>query len=134
MGQAVFYYTRDVTACGSWGSCSPSPRPAIFCCRGALWTRAAVVESAALGGRHFWFSCAAFSWSPDRSHLRCGHCSFYSCCFLASCRARLRWVRLGKTFGERTEVISGLEPGDRVAVSGLDRLSDGSPVEVKDDA
>ena len=48
-------------------------------------------------------------------------------------RAQLRWVRLGKIFGERTEVISGLGPGDRVAVSGLDRLTDGSLVEVRDD-
>ena len=48
-------------------------------------------------------------------------------------RVRLRWVRLGKRFGERTEVISGLEPGDRVAVSGLGDLRDGRRVEVTDD-
>jgi RND family efflux transporter MFP subunit len=45
-------------------------------------------------------------------------------------RARLRWVRLGKAFGPRTEVISGLEPGDVIALTGLDRLEDGGRVEV----
>ena len=45
-------------------------------------------------------------------------------------RAHLRWVRLGKTFGARTEVISGLEPGDVVALTELDRLEDGGRVEV----
>jgi RND family efflux transporter MFP subunit len=49
-------------------------------------------------------------------------------------RARLRWVRLGKVFGERTEVISGLSPGDVVIVSAQSRISDGSRVDVKDDA
>ena len=48
-------------------------------------------------------------------------------------RARLRWVRLGKSFGERIEVISGLGPGEQVAVSGLDRLIDGVQVEVSSD-
>jgi RND family efflux transporter MFP subunit len=47
--------------------------------------------------------------------------------------ARLRWVRLGKAFGTRREVISGLEPGDRVVVSGLESLQDGVPVEVGTD-
>lgn len=45
-------------------------------------------------------------------------------------RAQLRWVRLGKTFGQRTEVISGLGPGDVIALTGLDRLVDGGRVEV----
>ena len=49
-------------------------------------------------------------------------------------RVRLRWIRVGKRFGDRVEVISGLEPGDRVAVSGLDEVTDGSRVEVKGDA
>ena len=49
-------------------------------------------------------------------------------------RARLRWVRLGKLFGERIEVISGLSPGDMVVTSALDRVTDGSRVEVKGDA
>ena len=49
-------------------------------------------------------------------------------------RVRLRWVRLGKRFGDQTEVLSGLEPGDRVATSRLDRLTDGRRVEVDGDA
>ena len=48
-------------------------------------------------------------------------------------RARLRWIRLGKPFGDRTEVISGIGPGDRVAVTSLDRLVDGGRVEVGND-
>lgn len=45
-------------------------------------------------------------------------------------QARLRWVRLGKTFGTRREVISGLEPGERIIVSDIESLQDGTPVEV----
>jgi multidrug efflux pump subunit AcrA (membrane-fusion protein) len=26
----------------------------------------------------------------------------------------LRWIRLGRTLGDRIEVLSGLEPGDRI--------------------
>ncbi len=48
-------------------------------------------------------------------------------------RARLRWVRLGKRFGTRVEVLSGLEAGDRVVTSGGDGLSEGRRVEVKSD-
>jgi RND family efflux transporter MFP subunit len=48
--------------------------------------------------------------------------------------ARLRWVRLGKTFGDHVEVISGLTAGDRIAVSGMESLSDGRKVEVMGDA
>lgn len=45
-------------------------------------------------------------------------------------RAHLRWIRLGKRFGDRTEVIAGLEPGASVAVTGLSDLSDQRRVEV----
>jgi len=48
-------------------------------------------------------------------------------------RVHLRWVRLGKSFGQRTEVIAGLEPGDVIALTGLDRLVDGGRVEVGQD-
>jgi membrane fusion protein (multidrug efflux system) len=49
---------------------------------------------------------------------------------IAGDRTHLRWVRLGKSFGSRTEVISGLAPGDVIALTGLDRLEDGGRVEV----
>ena len=48
-------------------------------------------------------------------------------------RARLRWVRLGKAFGSQREVIAGLEAGDVIAVSGIEVLHDGVPVEVGTD-
>lgn len=49
-------------------------------------------------------------------------------------RVRLRWVRLGKAFGERVEVLSGLNAGERIAISGLNGLRDGHKVEVAGDA
>lgn len=49
-------------------------------------------------------------------------------------RARLRWVRLGRTWGDRVEVLSGLEAGTQVIVGDQKNLRDGRPVEVKKDA
>ncbi len=37
-------------------------------------------------------------------------------------------MTLGATKGDRIAILSGLDAGDRVAVSGLDQLSDGVPV------
>ena len=34
---------------------------------------------------------------------------------VAGDRIVLRWVRLGRTLGDRIEVLSGLEPGERIA-------------------
>ncbi len=45
--------------------------------------------------------------------------------------ARLTMVRTGGTVGERVEILSGIEPGSRVALSPLDRLADGVRVEVR---
>jgi multidrug efflux system membrane fusion protein len=45
--------------------------------------------------------------------------------------ARLSPVTLGAAFGDRVEVLSGLSPGDRVAVSPVDRLADGDRVEIR---
>lgn len=45
-------------------------------------------------------------------------------------RARLRWVRTGRTIGDKVEVLSGLEPGEIVVTSGQLRLRDGQRVEV----
>ena len=53
---------------------------------------------------------------------------------VADGRARLRWVRLGRFWGEKVEVLSGLEAGARVVVGGKEELRDGRRVEVKDDA
>jgi multidrug efflux pump subunit AcrA (membrane-fusion protein) len=53
---------------------------------------------------------------------------------VADGRARLRWVRLGQTWGDRVEVLSGLEAGAQVVVGGQGELKDGRPVEVKGDA
>ncbi|HLI29799.1 MAG TPA: efflux RND transporter periplasmic adaptor subunit [Terriglobia bacterium] len=41
---------------------------------------------------------------------------------------RYRLVTRGKTFGDRVEILSGLNPGDRVAVSNVNHLSDGDRV------
>jgi RND family efflux transporter MFP subunit len=42
--------------------------------------------------------------------------------------ARLAMVKTGATWGDRIEILSGVDAGDRVAISGIDRLSDGVPV------
>lgn len=49
-------------------------------------------------------------------------------------RASLRWVRLGPILGDRVEVLSGLEPGQRIAAGDRAGLRDGVRVEVKGDA
>lgn len=49
-------------------------------------------------------------------------------------RARLRWVRLGKVFGDRVEVISGLSAGDAIVVHGHEGIVDGQKVEVVNNA
>ena len=45
--------------------------------------------------------------------------------------ARLSMITVGAEFGDRVEVLSGIEEGDRVALSPIDRLSDGARVEVR---
>jgi RND family efflux transporter MFP subunit len=45
--------------------------------------------------------------------------------------ARLVMVTTGKTFGDEVEILSGIDPGTRVAVSLVDRLADGARVEVR---
>ena len=49
-------------------------------------------------------------------------------------RARLRWVRLGKTWKNGIEVLSGLNSGAQVITTGADQVKDGQPVEVDNDA
>ena len=53
---------------------------------------------------------------------------------VADGRARLRWVRLGRTWDDRVEVLSGLEAGTQIIVGDQKDLRDGRPVEVKGDA
>ncbi len=43
-------------------------------------------------------------------------------------RARLRWIRAGQEAGERTEILSGLDAGQRYLVSPPPGLADGTPV------
>ena len=45
--------------------------------------------------------------------------------------ARLSVITLGAEFDDRVEVLSGLSDGDRVALSPIDKLSDGARVEVR---
>jgi multidrug efflux system membrane fusion protein len=43
--------------------------------------------------------------------------------------ARLRLVTTGRTYGDRVEVLSGLDPGERVVLEGAPRVTDGGRVE-----
>ena len=41
-------------------------------------------------------------------------------------RAYMRMIRTGKTFGDRVEVLSGLNDGDRIIVEGMEKVRDGN--------
>jgi RND family efflux transporter MFP subunit len=43
--------------------------------------------------------------------------------------ARLRLIQVGKSYGERVEVLSGLRDGERVLVGGLEKVQDGCRIE-----
>ncbi|MBT1072676.1 efflux RND transporter periplasmic adaptor subunit [Pelotalea chapellei] len=43
--------------------------------------------------------------------------------------ARLRLVKLGKSLGDRIEVLSGLSAGERIVTAGMEKVSDGARVE-----
>jgi hypothetical protein len=43
--------------------------------------------------------------------------------------ARLRLVRLGKTVGSRVEVVSGLNPGEKIVTAGADKVTDGAKLQ-----
>jgi multidrug efflux system membrane fusion protein len=43
--------------------------------------------------------------------------------------ARMRLVKVGKTVGDRVEILSGLTDGERLVVSGAERVHEGSQVE-----
>jgi len=42
--------------------------------------------------------------------------------------ALLRWIRVGKDFGDRVEIVSGLNSGEEYVISDLSKLVDGIPV------
>jgi RND family efflux transporter MFP subunit len=45
--------------------------------------------------------------------------------------ALLRWVRLGKTFGDKVEVLSGLEKNEQFVVTADGKLYNGIPIKIK---
>jgi RND family efflux transporter MFP subunit len=45
--------------------------------------------------------------------------------------ALLRWVRLGREYGEQVEVISGLQPGETLIVSAEGKLYNGAPLRIQ---
>jgi membrane fusion protein, multidrug efflux system len=45
--------------------------------------------------------------------------------------ARMRLVRTGAVYDDEIEILSGLEPGEVVVVSGNDKLQDGQPLDIK---
>ena len=45
-------------------------------------------------------------------------------------RAERREVTLGDMYGDRIEIVSGLEDGDQIVVAGLMNISDGTPINV----
>ncbi|WP_430813677.1 efflux RND transporter periplasmic adaptor subunit [Carboxylicivirga sp. RSCT41] len=45
-------------------------------------------------------------------------------------QALLRWVRLGAAYGDKTEVLSGLNEGNQIVVSAEGRLYDGAPLQL----
>ena len=46
----------------------------------------------------------------------------------------VRPVKLGVTDGDRVEVLSGLQPGDRVVIDGADKLRDGAKIVLRSEA
>jgi len=44
-------------------------------------------------------------------------------------RAAMRLVKMGRTVGNRVEILGGLSAGERIAVSGVDKISEGNRVE-----
>jgi RND family efflux transporter MFP subunit len=46
-------------------------------------------------------------------------------------RAQLRLVKTGRQVGEEIELVSGVNPGERVVIEGANSLRDGQPLEVR---
>ncbi len=47
--------------------------------------------------------------------------------------AERRSVKVGRQIGSEVDILSGVEPGEEVAVTALSKLGDGVEVEVKND-
>lgn len=45
--------------------------------------------------------------------------------------ALLRWIKLGKVYGDKVEVLSGLEPNENFVVSADGKLYNGAPIKTK---
>jgi len=46
-------------------------------------------------------------------------------------KARLRLVKTGAELGGEVEIVSGLEPGERIAITEVSKLVDGQPVTIR---
>jgi multidrug efflux pump subunit AcrA (membrane-fusion protein) len=44
-------------------------------------------------------------------------------------RAHLRLLKTGRAYGDRVEVLSGINEGDRIIVEGMEKVKDGNRVE-----
>jgi hypothetical protein len=45
--------------------------------------------------------------------------------------ALLRWVRVGKTTGDRVEIIAGIKTGEKIIIAGGERLYNGALVSIQ---
>ena len=45
--------------------------------------------------------------------------------------ALLRWLRLGRTYGDQVEVLAGLSPGEAYVVSADSKLYNGAPLQIQ---
>lgn len=45
--------------------------------------------------------------------------------------AHMRIVKTGAVYGDQVEILAGLEPGEQVVVTGVERLQDGQPLEIQ---
>ncbi len=72
------------------------------------------------------------SWCPTwRSRNRWASPSGYLYVIKGDSVAERRRVEVGRQVGDRVDILSGVAPGERVAVTALSKLFDGAKVEVK---
>lgn len=68
---------------------------------------------------------------PDRAVVRQSGTADHHVFVCLDGVARFRRVEIGQLIGNEFEVISGLEPGETVAVTALNRLNDGTEIEIE---